>query len=68
VAFRIERRVGEAVGEEGADDGGLGDDFFLEDRIGDFDGGDETARVDVEVPFWWCTAAGQWYSKRPGKV
>ena len=51
MAFRVEGGVGEIVGEEGGDDGGFGDDFVVEDAVGDFDGGDEAAGVDVEVPF-----------------
>ena len=45
-----EARAGERVGDEGADDGGLGDDFVVEDPVGDFQAGDEAARVDLEVP------------------
>ena len=45
-----EAGAGEEVGDEGADDGGLGDDFVVEDAVGDFQAGDEAARVDFEVP------------------
>ena len=34
-----EAGAGEEVGDEGADDGGLGDDFFFEDPVGDFQTG-----------------------------
>ena len=45
-----EAGAGEQVGDEGADDGGLGDDFVFEDPVGDFQAGDEAAGVDFEVP------------------
>ena len=45
-----EGRARQQVGEEGADDGGLGDDFVFEDPVGDFQAGDEPPRVDLEVP------------------
>lgn len=40
----------EQVRDEGADDGGLGDDFVFEDPVGDFQAGDEAAWVDFEIP------------------
>ena len=45
-----ETGAGEEVGDEGADDGGLGDDFGVEEAVGDLKAGDETARVYLEVP------------------
>lgn len=41
----------ERVREEGRDDGRLGDYLVVQDTIGDFDAGDETAGVDGEVFF-----------------
>ena len=53
-----EGRRGEELGDEGANDGGLGQDFIFEDAITDFDAGDETAGVDLEVPGFAGTVEG----------
>ena len=47
MALGVERGIGESVGEEGGYNGGFGDGFVAEDAVGDFEGGDEAARVDV---------------------
>ena len=50
MASRPECGRGEELGDEGADDSGLGQDLVFKDAITDFDAGDETAGVDLEVP------------------
>lgn len=47
---RPEARVGKHIRDEGADDGGLGDDLIFQYAIGDFQAGDEAPRVDLKVP------------------
>lgn len=49
MAFGVEIGVREVVCEEGGHDGGLDDDFIVEDAVGDFQARDETAWVDLEV-------------------
>ena len=47
---RPEARIGKQIGDEGADDSGLGDDLVFQDAIGDFYAWDEASWVHLEVP------------------